>query len=74
MFGGGGPLTTLVYGGFVFNKDTASLLISSLPPFIHIAGAKGKAMPWLAETIGLILRESARPNLAGKRSSIAWPR
>jgi AraC-like DNA-binding protein len=67
--GGGGPLTTLVYGGFVFNKDTVSLLISSLPPFIHIAGAKGKAMPWLAETIGLILRESD-PTQPGRQAIV----
>ena len=67
--GGGGPLTTLVYGGFVFNKDTVSLLISLLPPFIHVAGAKGKAMPWLAETIGLILRESD-PTQPGRQAIV----
>ena len=51
-------LTKLVYGGLLFNNATISLLISSLPPFIHVAAVEGKAIPWLADTIGLILQES----------------
>lgn len=62
-------LTKLVYGGLLFNNTTIGLLISSLPPFIHVTAVKGRPIPWLADTIGLILRES-EPTRPGRQAIV----
>ena len=44
--------TRLICGGFSFDKRRVGLLLSSLPPFIHLARAEGKTAPWLSGYCG----------------------
>lgn len=60
VLGGGGAPTRLLCGRFLFDQQGLSVLLGALPPLIHVPGVDGKAAPWLAETLRLILCESDR--------------
>jgi AraC-like DNA-binding protein len=57
VFGGGGDPTKLLCGYFLFDEHGADVLKALLPPYIHLKGLNGKAVPWLAETLRLMLGE-----------------
>jgi len=57
----------LVTGNFLCEKREMSLLCSALPSLIHLPGRRGRMMPWLEDTLRLMLPESAsdRPGAQG---------
>lgn len=57
-FGGGGALTRMAWGCFVFGKPAISSLLASLPPLILIKGAEDRSMTWWVDTLRLMIRES----------------
>jgi len=67
FFGGEDALTSLVCGSFLFDKHRVNGLLASLPPFIHLKGVNGKVVPWLADTLRLLINESDK-SLPGRRA------
>jgi hypothetical protein len=57
MRGGGFP-TGMICGSFLFDARGAGVLPAMLPPFMHLKGVNGRAEPWLAETLRLMMEES----------------
>ena len=57
--GGHGARTGLLCGGFALEGGTAPPILSALPAAVHIRGAAGLPVPWLAATLALITAETA---------------
>jgi AraC-like DNA-binding protein len=57
--GGHGARTGLLCGGFALEGGTAPPILSALPAAVHIRGAAGRPVPWLAATLALITAETA---------------
>ncbi|HYX83562.1 MAG TPA: AraC family transcriptional regulator [Gaiellales bacterium] len=53
-YGGDGPRTDLVCGGFVLEGADLGPVVAALPPVIHVAGADGRPVPWLAASLELV--------------------
>jgi len=66
---GGQTPTRLVCGYTLTDKHLVSLLLPALPPFIVVKGVDGKVVPWLAETLRLMLRESD-PSRPGRQAIV----
>lgn len=49
---------SLVSGNFISERREMSLLCSALPSLIHLPGRQGRMMPWLEDTLRLMLPES----------------
>ncbi len=60
--GGGGSLTALVAGHFIFENQTSKPLLSALPRLIHIHGEYGQAVPWLDTTLKWMAAETNSKN------------
>jgi AraC-like DNA-binding protein len=67
LLGKGDALTRLVCGYFLFDKHSVNALLAALPPFIHLRGMNGKVMPWLDDTLRLLIDESDKA-LPGRRA------
>src|SRR5262249_50831066 len=57
--GGQGRRTGLLCGGFILDGGEAPAILRTLPPVVHIHGARGRPAPWGATTLALVRRESA---------------
>lgn len=57
-FGGGGGLTVVIAGCFLYAQGRNNPLISGLPPLIHIKAEEGRTDPWLETTIRFIASEA----------------
>ncbi len=55
--GGGGALTTMVGGCFVFEDGEKNPLLVSLPPVIHVKGDGGTAVRWLEASLQFVASE-----------------
>jgi AraC-like DNA-binding protein len=60
-FGGDGPVTSLITGHFTLGAAPRNVLLTSLPPAIHLAAGSAATSPQLAGVVPLILSESAAP-------------
>jgi AraC-like DNA-binding protein len=60
--GGGGPLTAMVAGHFIFKNQMSKPFLSTLPPLIHIHGEHGQVVPWLDTTLKWIAAETNSKN------------
>src|SRR5713101_1579294 len=58
-YGGGGALTTMVGGCFVFEDGENNPLVASLPPVIHVKGDGGAAVQWLETSLQFVASEMA---------------
>jgi len=58
-YGGGGALTTLVGGCFLFEGGEKNPLLSSLPPVIHVRGDRGTTVQWLEANLQFVAAEMA---------------
>lgn len=58
-YGGGGALTTLVGGCFLFEDGKKNPLVASLPPMIHVKGDGGTAVHWLEASLQFVASEMA---------------
>jgi AraC-like DNA-binding protein len=58
-YGGGGALTTMVGGCFVFEDGDTNPLVASLPPVVHVKGDGGKAVQWLEASLQFVASEMA---------------
>lgn len=56
-YGGSGPITTLLCGGFSLQSAGAHPILRVLPPFLRIRGRAGRPVPWLAATLRLLNAE-----------------
>jgi AraC-like DNA-binding protein len=56
--GGGGSLTAMVAGHFIFESQVSKPLLSALPPIILIHGEQGQMVPWLETTLKWIAAET----------------
>jgi len=65
-YGGGGPRTELVCGGFVVDQLPAQPVLEALPEIVHLRGHEGRAPEWLSGLIRMIAIElaAARPGAA----------
>ena len=52
--GGRGARTGLLCGGFALEGGSAHPMLRALPAAVHIRGAVGRPVPWLAATLALI--------------------
>ncbi|MEM7092058.1 MAG: AraC family transcriptional regulator [Actinomycetota bacterium] len=61
--GGGGDRTDIVCGGIRLEHPAARQLVASLPPIIHIEGARSTRADWMRATLELMAEETqlARP-------------
>jgi AraC-like DNA-binding protein len=59
QYGGSGPRTALLCGGFALEGGNAHPILNTLPAVLHIHGVAGRPAPWLAATLGLLSVESA---------------
>jgi AraC-like DNA-binding protein len=59
QYGGGGVPVSLISGCLEFENPSASPLVESLPPMIHIKGDQGEPVQWLASTLQFLAAESA---------------
>jgi len=57
--GGRGARTELLCGGFALEGGSAPPILRVLPAAVHIRGASGRPVPWLAATLALITAETA---------------
>jgi AraC-like DNA-binding protein len=57
----------LISGRFHFDRRFVGALLAMLPPHIHLKGVNGETSPWLAETLGHIVHESA-PGQPGRNA------
>ncbi|MCI0696991.1 AraC family transcriptional regulator [candidate division KSB1 bacterium] len=60
--GGGGSLTAMVAGHFIFENQTSKPFLSTLPPLIHIHGEQGQVVPWLDTTLKWMAAETNSKN------------
>ncbi len=58
-YGGGGSRVSLISGCLEYENPSASPLVESLPPMIHIKGDQGEPVQWLASTLQFLAAESA---------------
>ncbi len=58
-YGGGGALTTMVCGHFIFEEGGRNPLVESLPPVIHVRGEDATSVEWLEATLQFVASESA---------------
>jgi AraC-like DNA-binding protein len=58
-YGGRGPRTGLLCGGFVLDSGDAHPILRALAPAVHIRGVEGRPVPWLAATLTLLNAEVA---------------
>lgn len=58
-YGGGGAAVSLISGCLEFENPSASPLVESLPPMIHIRGDQGEPVQWMASTLQFLASESA---------------
>ncbi len=56
--GGGGSLTALVAGSFLFANPASKSFLTTLPPLIHIHGDRGQLVPWLETTLKWMAAET----------------
>jgi AraC family transcriptional regulator, alkane utilization regulator len=56
-YGGSGPATTILCGGFVLEEPRLNPLLNRLPPIVKVAGSSGRPVPWLGATIELLTGE-----------------
>lgn len=68
-FGGPGPTTSMVCGGFTLQAWHAHPLKALLPPVIHIRGSAGELAPWVAATLDVLAAENAS-NAPGSRAVV----
>jgi AraC-like DNA-binding protein len=61
-YGGGGSLTSMVAGYFIFEHQVSKPFLSSLPPLIHIHGEHGQMVPWLETTLKWMAAETSSKN------------
>ncbi len=57
--GGRGARTGLLCGGFALEGGSAHPMLRALPAAVHIRGAVGRPVPWLAATLALITAETS---------------
>ena len=57
--GGRGARTGLLCGGFALEGGSAPPILRALPAAVHIRGAAGRPVPWLAATLALITAETS---------------
>jgi AraC-like DNA-binding protein len=60
--GGGGSLTAMVAGHFIFENKMSKSFLSTLPPLIHIHGEHGQVVPWLDTTLKWMAAETNSKN------------
>src|SRR5918912_1769730 len=53
-YGGNGELSELVCGGFTLEGETVDPILQALPRVVHVSGANGKPLPWVAAILGLV--------------------
>ena len=58
-YGGGGALTTMVGGCFLFEDGAQNPLVASLPPIVHVKGDGGRAVQWLEASLQFVASEMA---------------
>ena len=58
-YGGSGPRTGLLCGGFAVEGSPAHPILSALSPAVVIRGSGGRPLPWLSATLGLLSAETA---------------
>ena len=69
-YGGDGPRTDLVCGGFDIEEGESNPLIASLPPVLVVRGENGRPVEWLQSTWTCFERKGTRPSRA---SRLSWP-
>lgn len=57
-YGGSGPLTALLCGGFALDGSGQHPLLRTLPPTLVIRGSGSQPTPWLASTISMLSSET----------------
>jgi AraC-like DNA-binding protein len=57
-FGGDGPVTELIAGGFRFDEPLGHPLLAALPRLLHMRADDPSATPWLSATVQLLVAES----------------
>jgi len=57
FYGGTGPATTLLCGGFVLDDQRLNPLLTRLPTVVKVEGSSGQPVPWLRTTIELLAQE-----------------
>jgi AraC-like DNA-binding protein len=57
FYGGGGPATIILCGGFVLEEPRLNPLLNRLPITVKVAGTDGRPVPWLSATIELLTGE-----------------
>ncbi|MGH7598400.1 MAG: AraC family transcriptional regulator [bacterium] len=60
--GGGGSLTAMVAGHFIFENQMSKPFLSTLPPLIHIHGEHEQVVPWLDTTLKWMAAETNSKN------------
>jgi len=58
-YGGGGPQTGLLCGGFAVEGSPAHPILRALSPAVVIRGSGGRPVPWLSARLGLLNAETA---------------
>lgn len=58
-YGGGGALTTMVGGCFLFEDGGRNPLVAALPPVVHVKGDGGRAVQWLEASLQFVSSEMA---------------
>jgi len=56
-YGGSGPASTILCGGFVLEDQRLNPLLHRLPALVRVSGASGRPVPWLRTTIELLTGE-----------------
>ncbi len=62
QFGGGGSLTSMVVGRFIFDNQVSKPFLSGLPSIIHLQGERGQMAPWLETTLKWMASETSANN------------
>jgi AraC family transcriptional regulator, alkane utilization regulator len=57
IYGGSGPATIILCGGFVLEEPRLNPLLNRLPITVKVAGTNGRPVPWLSATIELLTAE-----------------
>lgn len=58
-YGGSGPVTGLLCGGFAVEASPGHPILRALPPAVVIRGTHGHPVPWLSATLDLLSAETA---------------
>jgi AraC family transcriptional regulator, alkane utilization regulator len=69
-YGGAGPRTDLLCGGFVVEAPETRSLLASLPPVVRVPGRSGRAVAWL-ETLFTLLRDELAAGSPGSEVVVA---